>query len=196
MMIGLTIMNTLKPGLTWTGHLEQIRKSINPEPLKVSKSDDPDAPGATLELLPNIDYYVPKSLIRPLVYNNLISVVLMAVLFGSALRRVQERQQRTGETSIRSVVGLIDGIYQILLQALDWIVKVVPFAVFGIVAKVVGASGIGVFSVLGIFLGTTLLGLSIHSLIYYPLVAWFWGRKPPRGLSRYGRGRDHHRAFC
>lgn len=180
MIIGLTIMNTLKPGLTWTSHLERIRSAINPEPMKVSKSDDPDAPGATLELLPNVDYYVPKSLIRPLVYNNLISVVLIAVLFGSALRRAQERQQKTGETSIRSVVGLIEGIYQILLQALDWIVQAVPFAVFGIVAKVVGVSGIEVFRVLGVFLGATLLGLSIHALVYYPLVAWFWGRKPPR----------------
>jgi DAACS family dicarboxylate/amino acid:cation (Na+ or H+) symporter len=188
MLIGLTIMNTLKPGLTWTNHLDQIRVAVNPEPIKAGKSDDPDAPGATLALLPNIDYYVPKSLIRPLVYNNLISVVLMAVLFGCALRSVQDRQQKTGETSIRSVVGLIEGIYQILLQALDWIVQTVPIAVFGIVAKVVGGAGVGVFSVLGIFLGTTLLGLAIHALIYYPLVAWFWGRKPPR--IYLGKGAD------
>ena len=188
MFIGLTIMNTLKPGLAWKSHLEQIRVAVNPEPLKVSKSDDPDTPGATLELLPNIDYYVPKSLIRPLVYNNLISVVLTALLFGSALRRVQERQRLTGETSIRSVVALIEGIYQILLQALDWIVQVVPVAVFGIVAKVVGAAGIGVFTVLGVFLGTTLLGLAIHSLVYYPLAAWFWGRKSPREF--FGKGAD------
>jgi Na+/H+-dicarboxylate symporter len=180
MIIGLTIMNTLKPGLSWAGHIDQIRAAVNPEKIKPSKSDDPDAPGATLALLPNVDYYVPKSLIRPLVYNNLISVVLMAVLFGSALRHVQERQQKNGETSIRTVIGLIEGIYQILLQALDWIVQVVPIAVFGIVAKVVGAAGVGVFTVLGVFLGTTLLGLAIHSLIYYPLVAWFWGGKSPR----------------
>ncbi len=188
MIIGLTIMNTLKPGLTWTNHLDQIRAAVNPEPVKASKSDDPDAPGATLALLPNIDYYVTKSLVRPLVYNNLISVVLMAVLFGCALRSVQERQQKTGETSIRSVVGVIEGVYQMLLQALDWIVQVVPIAVFGIVAKVVGSAGVGVFSVLGVFLGITLLGLAIHSMIYYPLVAWFWGRKPP--AIYLGKGAD------
>lgn len=188
MLIGLTIMNTLKPGLSWAGHIEQIRSAVNPEPLKASKSDDPDSPGATLELLPNVDYYVPKSLIRPLFYNNLISVVLLAVLFGSAIRHVQEQQRKSGETSIRTVVGFIEGIYQILLQALDWIVQVVPIAVFGIVAKVVGAAGISVFSVLGVFLGTTLLGLAIHSLIYYPLVAWLWGGKSPRVYL--GKGAD------
>jgi Na+/H+-dicarboxylate symporter len=52
----------------------------------------------------------------------------------------------------------------------------------------VGRSGLEVFSVLWIFLATLLLGLSIHALVYYPLVAWLVGKKPPRVYV--GQGAD------
>lgn len=189
MAIGLTIMNTLRPGDRWRGQIEGLRTAINPKPVSAKKSDDPDAPPPTLELLPNVEYYVPRSLLRPFVYNNIISVVLIALLTGAALRQVRERQQASGETSSIPVVeGFIEGAYQILIQMLEWVVLTIPFAVFGVVADVVGKAGIGVFSILWLFLGTTLLGLAIHSLIYYPLVAWLVGRKPP--AEYLGKGAD------
>ncbi len=63
---------------------------------------------------------------------------------------------------------------------LYWVVQAVPFAVFGVVAQVVGRSGLAVFQALVGFLFIILLGLAIHSLLYYPLVAWLVGRKSPR----------------
>jgi Na+/H+-dicarboxylate symporter len=189
MLIGLTIMNTLRPGEQWKGQLEEIRAAVQPKALTVKKSDDPDAPGATLALLPNLDYYVPKSLIRPLFYNNIISVVLMALFIGAALRRVRERQTAAGDAAgVLAVERFIEGAYQILIQMLEWVVLAVPFAVFGVVAQVVGAAGLGVFKFLWLFLVVVLFGLALHSLVYYPLVAWLVGRKSPRVYL--GRGAD------
>nr|MBA3580695.1 cation:dicarboxylase symporter family transporter [Gemmatimonadaceae bacterium] len=71
-------------------------------------------------------------------------------------------------------------VYQTLVQMLYWVVQAVPFAVFGVVAQVVGRSGLAVFQALVGFLFIILLGLAIHSLLYYPLVAWLVGRKSPR----------------
>ena len=189
MLIGLAIMNTLRPGLRWQGHITEIRTAINPKPVAAKKSDDPDAPAATLALLPNLEYYVPKSLVRPLFYNNIISVVLMALLIGAALRRVRERQTTAGDAAgVLAVERFIEGAYQILIQMLEWVVLAVPFAVFGVVAQVVGAAGLDVFKFLWVFLAVVLLGLALHSLVYYPLVAWFVGRKPPRVYL--GQGMD------
>jgi DAACS family dicarboxylate/amino acid:cation (Na+ or H+) symporter len=188
MVIGLTILNTLRPGDRWRAHLGDMAEAIGAKKTDTKKTDDPEAPGATLELLPNVSYYVPSSIVRPFVYNNLISVVLIALLVGAALRKVQERQEATGETSIRSVTTFVEGGYQVLVQMLEWIVLAVPFAVFGVVAKVVGAAGPEIFAMLWVFLATALAGLAIHSLVYYPLAAWLWGRKPPRVYL--GRGAD------
>ena len=51
-----------------------------------------------------------------------------------------------------------------------------------------GQSGVGVFSVLWIFLAAMLAGLAIHSLLYYPLVAWLVGKKSPK--KYLGQGAD------
>ena len=80
----------------------------------------------------------------------------------------------------------IERIYGWLVQILEWIILAVPLAVFGVVAHVVGKSGVGVFSVLWIFLVAMLAGLAIHSLLYYPLVAWLVGNKSPK--KYLGRG--------
>ena len=200
MCIGLAIMNIVKPGLTWQSHLTEIAQAASAKshiPMPVGKSDDPEAPKATLELLPNIAYYVPSALARPFVYNNLISVVLIALLAGAALRRVLDKgaddasdteEAQAARNGAQTVARFVSGTYQILVVMLGWVVQAVPVAVFAVVAKVVGASGVGVFAVLWTFLATALAGLAIHSLIYYPLVAWLVGKKPPR--EYLGKGAD------
>ena len=82
----------------------------------------------------------------------------------------------------------IERLYGWLVTILWWVILVVPFAVFGVVANVVGRSGIEVFSVLWIFLAAMLLGLAVHALLYYPLVAWCVGKKPP--TVYIGKGAD------
>ncbi|MCE7874883.1 dicarboxylate/amino acid:cation symporter, partial [bacterium CPR1] len=57
-----------------------------------------------------------------------------------------------------------------------------------VVAAVVARSGLGVFQKLWVFLAVMLLGLAIHSLIYYPLMAWMVGKKSPR--EYVGKGAD------
>jgi DAACS family dicarboxylate/amino acid:cation (Na+ or H+) symporter len=83
---------------------------------------------------------------------------------------------------------LISGVYDVLIEVLGWVVKLVPLAVFGLVAHAVGKAGIGIFSDLAAFVGIITLGLCLHGLVYYPLVAWsVAGRTPGIYL---GRGAD------
>ena len=178
--IGLALMNSLRPGEQWRGRLEQIGGFVQ----QTSPSHAPPQPaagGATLDPLKNIAGYVPESLVEPFAKNNVITVVLLGLLGGAALRRVRlhyETENRAA--SFTPIEQFIEAVYRALIQTLHWIVQLVPFAVFGVVAQVVGRSGLSVFQALGGFLGIILLGLGIHSLIYYPIVAWFIGRKPPR----------------
>jgi Na+/H+-dicarboxylate symporter len=189
MSIGLFLMNTLRPGATWRGHMEEIRREVGSQSEKAKKPDiDPDAPGATLEFLPNLAYYVPKSIVRPFEYNNIISIVLLAVFGGAALRRVQIEQARKGRNSIQVVADFIEATYDVLKQMLEWVVLLVPYGVFGIVAQVISERGLGVFKVLWVFLAVILLGMAIHSLLYYPLMAWLAGGKSPR--EYLGKGAD------
>jgi len=186
--IGLTLLNTLRPGDKWRGRLNEIAGVVEYEtgPLSAAR---PEAPKATLDPLKNIAGYVPESLIDPFVKNNVITVVLFGLLGGAALRRVKTEREAKGQSaSFQPIERFVEAVYHTLIQMLHWVVQAVPFAVFGVVAQVVGRSGLVVFQALGGFLGVILLGLAIHSLIYYPLAAWLVGRKSPR--TYLGGGAD------
>ncbi len=178
MVIGLTIMNSLHPGTQWLGKLKPLTSRVNITSPKSDPASQTRKP--TLEPLKNIDLYIPKSLIEPFIDNQIISIVLVGLLGGVAIRRVKLKQEMTGETSVKSVMLFVEGIYHVLIQMLTMVVRAVPFAVFCVVAKVVGEFGLRVFSILWLFLTVMLLGLAIHSLLYYPFMAWFIGKKSPR----------------
>ncbi|MFO1417609.1 MAG: dicarboxylate/amino acid:cation symporter [Methylotetracoccus sp.] len=188
MTIGLTIMNLVQPGLAWAGDLAALTREIHersPAPLLQA----PKSPDVTLNVLTNLGGYVPENLVEPFLKNNIISIVLFAVLCGCALRRVRTLQNRMGDTrGIETIERVVRTGYQVFVQMLEWIVQAVPFAVLGVVAQVVGKAGLGVFSILWVLLLTILAGLAIHALVYYPALAWWAGRKPP---SVYlGKGAD------
>lgn len=189
-VIGLTLMNTLRPGEQWRGKLEQITGSIQHESsAPASKTPAPSTPAtATLNPLKNFAGYIPESLVDPFLKNNLITVILGGLLLGAALRRVKQRQSPGGQAAFAAMEGCITTIYHALMQVLEWVVQAVPFAVFGVVAQVVGRSGLSVFSTLWIFVAIILTGLLVHALIYYPLLAWLVGGKSPRVFL--GQGAD------
>jgi Na+/H+-dicarboxylate symporter len=171
--IGITIMNTWRPGEAWQGRFDALLGALSP-------GGAPAAPNATLDPLKNIDGYVPVSLVDPFSRNSVISVVLLSLLVGAALRQVRKRQQADGQTTVDTVERFVAAVYEVLVVMLYWVVQAIPFAVFGVVAQVVGQAGLAAFSALGTFLAVILAGLLIHAFVYYPLLAWLVGRKSPR----------------
>ncbi len=182
--IGLSLMNGLKPGLALQGTLSEL---IDRTGSAAGAAATPP-PQANLDWLHNLGGYVPQSLLEPLLNNNVISVVLMALLFGAAIKALESSSSETNHQGIASLGWLISGVYDVLIKVLSWVVKLVPLAVFGLVAHAVGKAGIGIFSDLATFVGIITLGLCLHGLVYYPLVAWIVAGRPP-GVY-LGRGAD------
>lgn len=170
--IGLVLMNLIHPGEEWQGRIAEITGQSGLEALRQAPS------GTTLSPLDNLAKWIPETAVQPFAENNVISVVLFAVLIGAALRKVI-RTPATAEAG-HAVAKLVEGGYHILSQMLMWVVEVVPFAVFGTVSFVVGKAGLDAFSALWGFLFTILLGFALHAGGYYTLMAWLVGRKSPR----------------
>ncbi len=172
-VIGLTIMNVFQPGLAWRDHLDTLK-------LEVASEEPQSAGEVTLNPIQNLAGYVPESLVGPFLTNNEATIVLCGLLGGAALRAARRRQTAEGRSSISTLEAFVEATLEVLILMLEWVVRVVPLAVFGLVAKVVGSTGLHVFKFLGLYLFTILAGLAIHSLIYYPALAYFLGRKSPR----------------
>lgn len=170
--IGLIIMNTLKPGELWRGQIDKLLNSVPQAELK--------KPGENLSLDPldNLMGYVPESFVQPFLTNNIISIVLAGVLLGAALRRLQN--QTPDDPGVRALVAIANASFRILVQLLEWVILLVPFAVMGATADAVGRNGLEVLYKLFPFVAVILLGLAIHALLYYPLIGWLVGKKSPR----------------
>jgi len=177
MTIGLVIMNVWNPGAAWQGHLDRL---LTVEPRAAGSTGT--GPGDAIEHLAS---YIPSTMFRPFTTNNVIGVVLLAVMSGAALRYLRINRPRR---AIERTAEIVERIYHWLIRVLGWIIEAVPFAVFGVLANVVGKAGAGVFSLLWIFLVAILAGLLVHALVYYPAVAWLIGKKPP-GIY-IGKGAD------
>jgi DAACS family dicarboxylate/amino acid:cation (Na+ or H+) symporter len=181
--IGLVIMNVFQPGLAWRDHLDTLKLEVVSEETRSAARAD-----VTLNPIQNLAGYVPESLVEPFLSNNVATIVLCGLLGGAALRRARWRQTAEGRTSIATLEAFVEATLEVLILMLEWVVKVVPLAVFGLVAQVVGATGLHIFQILGVFLLTILTGLAIHALIYYPLLAYFVGGKSPKVY--FGGGAD------
>jgi Na+/H+-dicarboxylate symporter len=184
MAIGLLIMNTWKPGMAWEGRVDELLNIVPGSHAGIEAFGRSRV--TSLNPFESLDSYIPHSVIQPFAENNVVAIVLLALIFGAALRRV--RTQADPEGNVHIVARGIEAVYQMHVQMLTWIIKAVPFAVLGVIAQVVGKSGVGVFSALWIFLAAMLLGLGVHALVYYPLVAWLVGKKSPK--LYVGQGAD------
>lgn len=185
MAVGLCIMNTWQPGLAWLGHVDELLHLVpGTKPSAAAVANVQAGSQSPIEYLAS---YIPRTIADPFSSNNIIGVVLLALVLGAALRAAHRPSEQGGGFVSLAVAG-VERLYEWLVQILGWIILAVPLAVFGVVAQVVGKSGIGVFSVLWIFLAAMLLGLAVHSLLYYPLVAWLIGKKNPNVYL--GQGAD------
>ena len=154
-LIGLLVANVIRPGKH--AHFEAT------QPVKLT--------GSPLEqLLENI----PGSLLRPVVENNVIGVIFIAVAFGLAARRL-------GAARVKKVVDALDIGFDLILIVLHWIIALVPLAVFCKVAYVVGTEGFRPFVALAWFIVAVLVALALQAT-YYLLRVKFSSWVPPTRL--------------
>jgi Na+/H+-dicarboxylate symporter len=122
-MIGLAVANVMQPG-AW--------HSVAPTPPEAAARS---APGPMEQFIDN----VPRSLLGPLTDGgSVIGVIFIAIAFGVALRRLRD----VPITNVRD--GLEVG-FQAIIIVLRWIIEIIPFGIFGIIASIVGTKGFAAF---------------------------------------------------
>jgi Na+/H+-dicarboxylate symporter len=141
-LIGLLVANVVRPGKH--AHL--------------APTTQPAPAGGDIgqQLMDNI----PKSVLEPLVTNNVIGVVFLAVAFGIALRRL------ASDHDITVVNQVIQLAFKAIIIILHWIIDLVPLAVLCTVAGEVGPKGFGVFKALAWFIVAVLLALFLQAVWY------------------------------
>ena len=110
---------------------------------------------------------MPQNVVQPFLDNQVISIVLLAVLVGAALRKVQQFQLSQGRTDHVAVEHAVVTGFEAIQQIMRWVVALVPLAVFSVVAKAVGEGGLAKLALLGPYVLVVLGGLAIQILVVY-----------------------------
>jgi Na+/H+-dicarboxylate symporter len=120
----------------------------------------------------------PASTARHLPSVNLLWVIAAAIVAGLVIRATAKTvtSQRLGRAAGAALRGL--------MHLVGVVVRVVPLAVFGVMAKVVGTSGLAMFPLLGIFVLLVAAGMALHVFVWYAILLRFVARKSPRRFFR------------
>lgn len=179
-VIGLTLSNVLKPG----SYLDTPELKGRVE--GASAPGERPAVGGLSENSRPIDFlrdligFVPTNPIEPFLESSILSIVILAVLGGAALRRVKDEQIGEGRDDYRVIERGVGTAYRGLEVALGWVIAMVPLAVFGVVSRTVAQSGFRPFVGLGAYVGVAMLGLAIQVLVVYQTWIVLVARMPLR----------------
>jgi len=183
-VIALTLANGLHLGNRWQGHVDELKakvtKSSSGLEAEAAKKQKALTPDANLDPLANAVKTVPDNIIDPVRTNNVIAVVLLAVLAGMALRGLKDRDH----PGIAAVEGVIGTLFATCARMIGWVVLAIPFAVFAVVAALVAKSGFGIFLLLGDFVLLVLLGLFLQAVVWYSILLATVGRMSPLTFFR------------
>ncbi|BAY88738.1 MULTISPECIES: dicarboxylate/amino acid:cation symporter [unclassified Tolypothrix] len=149
-LIGLLVANVLHPG-SW-GNL--------------TAPTDTQAPTASLDPWGLFKDAVPDAILKPLVDNNVIQLIVIALSFGIVLRALKSEQIVEGKTAYQPIEDVIGILFEAVIRILNWVIALIPLAVFGIVAKTVAEKGFAPFQSLAAFIVAVLVALFLQACYY------------------------------
>ncbi len=165
--IGMVIVNLVQPGQGLSPELAE--ELIAGSGARAADIATKGAAVSGIDLLINI---VPRNPLASAVNGDLIGVMFFALLFGIGATVV-------ASAGTRSFVGAVQGVYDICLKLIGWIIQLAPYAVacllFGITAKL----GFDVLVQLARYVGTVVLALAIHFFVVFPILVRVFGGMSP-----------------
>jgi Na+/H+-dicarboxylate symporter len=165
--IGLIVANLLRPG-SWA-------------PLGLPGSTAPST--KTLDPWGLLQDSIPGSIVQPLVDNNVIQLIFLALAFGIGLRALKTQQIEQGQQDYIVIEQAIAVLFATVIRVLHWVIALVPLAVFGIVTKTVALQGFAPFKSLAAFIVAVLIALGLQAGYYLCRVQWGSWVNPKRLLS-------------
>jgi Na+/H+-dicarboxylate symporter len=145
LLIGILASNLLDLGGEMASHL----------PAATDSSGINVAPFTLKTFIVNI---VPQSVVSAMASNDILQIVLFALLFGIATAAV-------GGALKTRILGLTDAIFDIMLKLTSYIMWLAPLGVGAALCSVITTRGLGVLGTYGKLLGGYYMGLALLALL-------------------------------
>ncbi len=138
---------------------------------------DPNAPKPSVvdTIVETILSIVPNNPIRAAAEGNVLQILLVSILVGLAASALPEDRRKP-------LVELARSVAETLFKVTGWILELAPFGIFGLMAAVVGRSGLSVLLSLSAYVGVVLLALVLHIVLVYGVMLRVVARQSPKRL--------------
>ena len=169
--IGLFVVNLLQPGVIDGQPAKDVLGIGSPEVVEeiASKVEGKDA----TDVLDVFKRMLPPNVIDAATDNGqLLGVIIFSLLFGFFMTRIQAQRAET-------LKHFWEGVFDVMMQITDLVMKFAPIGVFALVAKVVASTGLAVFESVAVFAVAVILALAIHVFVVMPLILFFVARVNP-----------------
>ncbi|OGB67095.1 MAG: sodium:dicarboxylate symporter [Caldithrix sp. RBG_13_44_9] len=160
-LTGLFLVNLFQPGVK-PGLKEQLGFEQLPEEFEANV----DKLGDTLLGI------IPTNPIAAMAKGDVLPVIFFALLFGFFITRSPEPYRKM-------LTDFFQGIFTVMMQITQFIIRFTPVGVFALVAKIVAQTGSEIFGPLGNYMLVVFSGLVIHAFFSLPLLMFIFARVHP-----------------
>ncbi len=158
-LIGLVIVNLVQPG-------SGITELSNTVPEKISTLETANFTNIILS-------FISPNLVASAAELDLLPIIVFSLLFAAALTTVGDKG--------KPVIQFFDGLNEVMMKLVIWIMYLAPLGIFALIASRLGAAGGGAafwseIGAVGWYCATVILGLFIHFLLLIAILRLFSNR--------------------
>lgn len=119
---------------------------------------------------------LPRNPLASMVSGEMLSIVAFALISALAVRSLPK------ETAA-PILQLLAAVQEICMIITGWAMRLAPYAVFGLISRVVTQVGLGALGGIGLYMGTVLLALLIIGILFCVVLAVFTDLSPLKFLA-------------
>ena len=171
-LIAITLASIIAPGSILDLTALQETHDLSEDDLKVTEGFSVDD---IPEMASNI---IPRNPIMSYLEGQMLSILIMAMIVGLAMAALPKE-------SVKPLLDLLESIQKITLYILIIAMKIVPFAVFGLIVGMVAKVGVETMAGLGVYMATVILGLGAMLLVYTMIIKFVAKRPISSTFSKF-----------
>ncbi len=151
--VAVILASAISPGSLLDISALQESYDLSDEEVKIKE-------GFAMEDIPNaVANIIPKNPISSYLEGQMLSILIFAMIIGMSML-VLPRE------SVKPLLDILEAVQKITIHILMFSMKIVPFAVFGLIVGMVAKVGIGSMIGMGAYMGTVVLGLGVILVVY------------------------------
>ncbi|WP_027874845.1 dicarboxylate/amino acid:cation symporter [Spongiibacter marinus] len=168
-LIGLTVVNIIQPGV---GDTEALAASLSSNNAELNATLAKVEGRSAADIVQVFERMIPPNVVAAAANGQMLGLIFFSLLYGFFLARSDSEH---AEVQLNFWQGLMD----IMTSMTMWVMKFAPIGVFGLVAKTVAGTGFDAFAPMLKFFFAAALALALHAFVAMPLVLRYLGKVRP-----------------